>query len=463
MFEQLAEVALLDAMRDARRAERIAVARELLAVGHFALRRWAATGGSHDIWCVDDWDVIAAEVAAELGISRGRASSLIDYGRTLIDRLPRFAEVFLAGEVDLRVLRIADFRTGLITSSDAIAAIDEMLAHKAAAWNALSDARIAQLVDWMVLDVDPDAIRVAKQRDDDRYIDVQPGEYGMADIWGVVRATDAAGFTAKLDAVAATVCQDDPRTKRQRRADALSALVACESSMRCLCESDRCPAGLNSASSSVVIHLLAEAATVDGSSDKAGFLPGFGAVPAATVRELSKTAKCKPVVIPNSVAAEPQYRPSGALADFVRSRDLTCRWIGCDKPAWQADIDHTVPYPLGLTHASDNVCYCRFHHLLKTFHCGSGGWQVTQFSDGTMVFNTPSGRTHYTKPLGAQLFPQLAVPTGDLDLPEQPAPGVYRGLAMPRRKRARAQDRAYRIEHERNVNRARYAADPPPF
>jgi hypothetical protein len=137
--------------------------------------------------------------------------------------------------------------------------------------------------------------------------------------------------------------------------------------------------------------------------------------------------------------------------------------MGCDKPAWQADIDHTVPHPLGPTHPSNNSCFCRFHHLLKTFHCGPDGWQVSQLADGTMVFTTPSGRVHTTKPLGAMLFPQLAVPTGDLAGGPQPLPGPDRGLAMPKRKRTRAQDRAHRIELERGINRARYAADPPPF
>ena len=56
-----------------------------------------------------------------------------------------------------------------------------------------------------------------------------------------------------------------------------------------------------------------------------------------------------------------------ALVDFVRCRDLTCRWPGCDKPAYGCDLDHTVPYPLGPTHASNIKCYCRFQHLLKTF------------------------------------------------------------------------------------------------
>jgi hypothetical protein len=80
-----------------------------------------------------------------------------------------------------------------------------------------------------------------------------------------------------------------------------------------------------------------------------------------------------------------------------------------------------------------------------------------------MVFTTPSGRVHTTTPFGAMLFPQLGVPTGQLPPTIQPAPGPHRGLAMPKRKRTRAQNRAYRIQRERNLNAARYAADPPPY
>ena len=88
---------------------------------------------------------------------------------------------------------------------------------------------------------------------------------------------------------------------------------------------------------------------------------------------------------------------------------------------------------------------------------------MTQLPDGTMVFTTPSGRVHCTEPLGAVLFPQLAVPTGELVLPDEPPPGADRGLAMPKRQRTRAEERASRTEWERGLNRARYAANPPPF
>jgi hypothetical protein len=54
--------------------------------------------------------------------------------------------------------------------------------------------------------------------------------------------------------------------------------------------------------------------------------------------------------------------PSKKLAEFVRCRDLTCRWPGCDRPAFDCDIDHTVPYADGgPTHASILNCYCRTH------------------------------------------------------------------------------------------------------
>lgn len=455
---------LLDEMRDAQRDERSATARKMMAAGRFFLQRRTALGGTHDDWCVDDWDVIAAEVAAELGVSRGRASSWMDYGHTLIERLPMLAEVFTAGHIDFRIIRTVAFRTALLTDERAIAEIDEMLAYKTPGWNTLSDKRVAQLVDWMVLDLDPDALRVAKERDDDRHVEVTAEHSGMAEIWGRVRATDGAAFNAKLDELAGTVCRDDLRTKRQRRADALMALVDGGAAMACRCENEQCPAaGNGSTSSAVVVHVIAEAATVEGCGTKAGFVPGYGPLPPAMVREVAKTARLQPVRIPNDATTEPQYRPSAALAQFVRNRDLTCRWMGCDKPAWQADIDHTVHYPLGPTHPSNNSCFCRFHHLLKTFHCGPGGWQVTQRADGTMIFTSPSGRLHTTKPLGAMLFPSLTAPTGNLVLSDEPPPGPDRGLAMPKRKHTRAQDRAHRIEYERRINRARYAANPPPF
>jgi Domain of unknown function (DUF222) len=451
-------------MGDAQQAERAAFARQLMAVGRFAVRRMEEVYVKHQFWCVDDWEAIAAEVGAELGISRGRASSQMRYGEALLKRFPELGAVFLAGRVDFRVIAAAIFRTDLITDKAVLATIDAQLAAKAPAWNKLSREKITELVDWMVIEADPDAVRVAKQRDLDRHIEVGPGKHGMAEIWGEVRGPDAAVLDAKLNELAATVCPDDPRTRTQRRADALTPLAAGAATMPCTCGNPDCPAATAEAPvNPVVINVLAEAGTVEGTSDKPGYLPGYGAVPAATVQEMAKHASLRPVAVPKDLVAEPHYRPSAALTRFIRCRDLTCRWPGCDKPAEFSDIDHTVPYPHGPTHPSNNKCYCRIHHLFKTFHAGPAGWTEIQLPDGTIVWTSPRGRTYTTTPTGAGFFPQLAMPTGDLVLPNSPPPSPHRDLAMPKRKRTRAEDRAYRVEYERGLNRARYAADPPPF
>jgi hypothetical protein len=460
VFEGCDNAELLDLMGDAQQAERAAFARQLLAVGTFADRRMEQVYAEHEFWCVDDWEAIAAEIGAELGISRGRASSQMQYGQALLKRFPKLGEVFLAGMVDFRVIAAAIYRTNLVRDKDALAQIDAQLAVKAPTWNKLSRDKVAELVDWLVIEVDPEAIRVAKQRDSDRHIDVCPGQYGMAEIWGEVRGPDAAVFDAKLDQLAATVCPDDPRTKTQRRTDALTPLAAGATSMPCGCGSPDCPATTGETSANpVVINVIAEAATVEGTSDKPGYLPGYGTVPAATVTEMAKTASLRPVPSAKHLVAEPNYRPSAALTRFIQCRDLTCSFPGCDQPAINCDIDHSVPYPQGPTHPSNNSLKCRIHHLLKTF-CG---WTDLQLPDGTIRWTSPSGRTYTTPPTGAWFFPQLATPTGKLVLPNSPPPNPNRGLAMPKRKRTRAQERAYRIEYERGLNRARYAADAPPF
>ncbi|MCV7215211.1 DUF222 domain-containing protein [Mycobacterium crocinum] len=506
MFEgSTSDVALLETMSRALRTERKAIAERLLAAGQLCQRRMSSVDAADRAqWCIDNWEAVAAEVAAELGISQGRASSQMNYGVQLIERLPKLGALFASGAIEYRIVIIAVFRTGLITDADILDAVDTRLAQQAAGWNTCSEEKLKEKIDWFVRELDPHAVRLARQADDDRHIETAPAADGMAEIYGRVRASDAAAFDQRLDQLAATVCRDDPRTARQRRSDALGAWANGDSTMCCDCGSDDCPARSgndsgpgqivihlladsttvtgesdtpallpgygaipadDSGPGQIVIHLLADSTTVTGESDTPALLPGYGAIPADTVRALAARAKLRPVIGGKELSAEPQYRPSTALAEFIRCRDLTCRFPGCDRPASVADIDHTVPYPLGPTHPSNLKLLCRLHHLLKTFYAGPRGWTDRQLPDGTVIWTSPSGRTYRTKPGGTLFFPQLFPPTTELNLPDnatQPRqPG--RGVMMPARRRTRAQDRADRIRWERGLNEARAAAHPPPF
>lgn len=451
-------------MRGAQCRERVAVATRLLAAGRLCQRRLAAAGDERTQWCIDNWDAVAAEVGAELGVSRGRASSQMQHGLDLVERFPKLAAVFLSGVVDYRVISMILFRTGLITDPELLAEIDERLARVCSGWNGLSHNKLIAVVDWYVREIDPAAVRVARQADDDRHVEMAPAGDGMADLWGKLRAADAAVFDRRLEALVASVCRDDPRTVRQRRADAVGVLAAGGQVLVCGCENPECPATADAtgstASGGVVIHVVATADTLSGHSDTPAVLPGYGALPAAAVRELATRARVRPVIDPARLGVESGYRPSAALAEFVRCRDLTCRFPNCDRPAEVADIDHAVPYPWGPTHPSNLRLLCRHHHLLKTFWSGPGGWSDRQFADGTIEWTSPTGRTYTTKPGGTVFFPHMVTTTDEIIVPTTPVPASGRGLMMPTRRRTRKADHTNRIRLERAINEAQLAIDP---
>ncbi|MBB5160814.1 HNH endonuclease signature motif containing protein [Mycobacterium sp. AZCC_0083] len=197
-------------------------------------------------------------------------------------------------------------------------------------------------------------------------------------------------------------------------------------------------------------------------------IAGGAIVPTPLLAELIRLgAPIRPVVHPAELCAEPRYRPSAALARFVRNRDQTCRFPGCDRPAERCDLDHTTPHgPGGLTHPGNIKALCRKHHLLKTFWIGPTGWTDHQLSDGTIVWISPTGH-RYTRPPGSRLhFPHwdttTPLPPGTL-APEAATGSPERGLTMPTRKNTRAQQSAQRLHAERQRNQRAIDDDPPPF
>jgi hypothetical protein len=474
MFERMDDAGVVDAITAAAREQNAICGRELAAIGELYARRAPEDDSDRLSWAIDGHENVVAEVAAALGISRGRARGRLRYAIALRERLPRIAEVFAQGLIDFRLMAAAVSRTELVEDPVLVAKLDAAIARHAPKWMQLSEPKLFERIDMWVTRFDPAGKRVPGERIEDRYVEIAPTDPGLAGIWAQLQATDGAALDQKLDALAETVCAADPRTKKQRRADALGALVAGLSVMHCQCESPECSAAQRRSASQVVIHVLAEQAAMTGDSQTPGYLPGFGPLPSTTLRDIAATAKIKPLVMPSS-NPEPGYRPSAALAEFVRLRDLTCRFPGCDEPAEVCDIDHTVPFPFGPTHPSNCKLLCRYHHLLKTFYTGVGGWADRQLPNGTVEWTSPTGHTYTTTPGGSFFFPALATPTGELKIARGlETPSVARGLMMPARRRTRVAERAARIAHERGINETRIAAeadrkrlaarnDPPPF
>lgn len=483
------------------RTEAAAAARLLAAIAELVDRR--VQGGSPEAgrWSCDNWDAMAAEVAAAQGISHGMASGQMYLAVALRDRLPAVAALFADGMISYWLVRTIAWHTDLIKDPEALQLVDKTLAEDAVRFGPLSANKTAQAIEAIVDQYDPGALRRtrANARSRDVVIDSADQQSGTAPMWGRLFAADAAVLDRRLTQMAHEVCDDDPRTIAQRRADALGALAAGAERLACTCGNADCPAAADGAerSANVVIHLVAHESAAQAQPDPhlsgqptpaplgpdqplsgppdpepdvpavtlpPAVLTSGAVVPPALLAELIRNgAKLQPLGHPGNTPPETGYRPSAALERFVRCRDMTCRFPNCDRPAECCDLDHTVPYPLGPTHASNIKCLCRKHHLLKTFWTA---WHDEQYPDGTVVWTSPSGQKYTTWPGSRLLFPSLCLPTGQLpSVPTTDPPPGDRGLMMPLRRRTREQDRAKRIDAERALNDAHIAErnQPPPF
>lgn len=465
-FAKVDDAALVTAIAEGARAEAAAAARRFAAIAEL-VRRKVCDEDERSRNAFDPWDAVAAEVAAAMTVGHRRASGQMRIAQALRERLPQVAALFERGGLSARIVSAITYRTMLVEDPEALALIDTALARRASRLGPLFERRLADAIDALVDRFDPEAVRETqtRARSRDFHIGDMDDPAGVTSVWGRLLVTDAAALERRLQEMTKGVCDDDPRSMGERRADAVGALAANQDRLACVCGSSTCPAA-GSQPSNVVIHVVADEAAIENTvaateadeSRGTAVLLGHGALPISLLPWLiNRGAKVRPVK-PPGVDAAPRYQPSAALAEFVRMRDMYCRAPGCDVPAGLCDLDHTIPWPLGPTHPSNLKCLCRKHHMMKTFYGGPDGWRDIQLPDGRVIWTAPSGHTYTTRP-GSKLFFDWDTTTANLPPPPAvPLPSTKRHAKMPRRKRTRAAEFAARIKAERARN-----VDPTPF
>jgi hypothetical protein len=241
VFEGVADGELTDVMGEATRDESTAIAQRLAVVAQLYVRRSGELADC-EWWCADACDAVAAEVSAVQNISDARAVGQVQFACALWHRLPRVARVFCSGVIDFRLVSTIISRTENVDDA-VMPELDEAIARHCTKWMKLSGPKLRDRVDQWMANFDPAAVRVSPKAKDNRYIDIDPASPGAAGISGFVRAADGAALDQRLDALAATVCENDPRTKEQRRAHATGPLARLEATLACQCGSEDCPGG----------------------------------------------------------------------------------------------------------------------------------------------------------------------------------------------------------------------------
>ena len=426
-FAAASDAELVASIEDGVRQEAIAGARRLAAIAELTRRR---VGGNDDdderaLWAFDPWDSVAAEVAAAMGVGQRRASGHMRIAAALRDRLPRVAALFWKGALSSRLVSTITWGTHLVDDENAVAAIDAAIAERATNWERLSEDKLRDALGVQVAE-DPAAVRRTQTatRGRDVTVGACDDDADTTAIWGRLLAPDAAVLEQRITAMVAGVCDKDPRSMGERRADAMGAIANGNDTLACGCGSASCPAAAGRApKSSVVIRVIADHAAIDAVTETAttadrpappALLMGRGVLAdAALAQAIRAGATITPIRTPGA-EPEPRYRPSAELAEFVRMRDLFCRFPGCDIPADRCDIDHVRPWPYGPTHASNLNCKCRKHHLMKTFW--ADGWKDTP---PTRQSSGPRPAESNTPPIPAA---DCSTPPGTSPPPSYPHP-----------------------------------------
>ncbi|MET9328639.1 DUF222 domain-containing protein [Tsukamurella sp. NPDC003166] len=249
---------------------------------------------------------LKAEVMVALRLGPTAAETAIDQAIGFVERLPRVFALIDANVISARGGQESLSRCRALSTAQALE-FDERLAEvlTAGAEQLTAIPALREAADRIVHDIDPAAAeRQRKQAEEDRTFTVRPADDGMAVAYALLTAHEIRELESRVDEVAATVCDCDPRSASQRRADAFVMLVRGFVTLGCRCalpvcrfapirHAGECQEDSDGARVIVryrtLIHVVINEKTLaDPSDTDAAYLIGHGPITAEHAREISR-------------------------------------------------------------------------------------------------------------------------------------------------------------------------------
>ncbi|WP_430647557.1 DUF222 domain-containing protein [Agromyces sp. GXS1127] len=400
---------------------------------------------------------VIAELATALRVPERTMSRLVSEAWTLSTRLPATLDGLRCGRLDESHARVVVDETADLDDPEALARLDAELAARAETVTAATLRRAARRLREQVL-AETLAERHASARAE-RRVELEPARDGMAWLHVYLPAEDAhlirnrlkrigleasgrsgsasravAGTDADSGRGTGSTADPDPRTPDQLRADVVRDLLL----------HGVPPVGdafhVAAAGIRPTVHVTVPVMTLLGHDDAPGELDGYGPISPEVARELAAHAPSFTRLLTHPVSGtvldvdRASYRPPADLARWLRVRDETCRFPGCNRAAIGCDLDHSEDWADGNPTAFYNLAHlCAAHHHLK--HQTS--WSLRHREDGAIEWRSPAGRLHVTEPAmhipdrrpgtgstasAMPSMPTQAMPTSAATTPATPTP-----------------------------------------
>ncbi|TFD47687.1 HNH endonuclease [Cryobacterium sp. TMT1-2-1] len=384
-FDAIAAADRQIAQAFARRAELVDEAR----------RYGAATAGDAPRVPGSRWDAatvaereFVSELACTLRVPQRTAQTLIAESRALTEDLPATREALQNGEITYRHAQVLIGQAWTVPD-EAKAAFEASLLRSA---GRLTAAKLKYNARKLRERLHPETITARHERSvADRATYFQAEADGMASLvlYDSVDRVQSA-YDRVTTAALSLQGPDEPRTLTQLRTDVLTDLLI----------DGVTPSGLGKGIRATV-NVTVPVLTLMGRSEEAGHLEGYGPIDPDTARRLASGAPSftRLLVHPETgvvlSVGRTSYKVPKDLKRWLRIRDETCRFPGCNRAAAHSDLDHSLDWQFQGRTAHDNLAHlCPGCHSLKS----ETGWRLEHLGDGRLEWTSPTGRSFTSEP-----------------------------------------------------------------
>jgi hypothetical protein len=220
----------------------------------------------------------------------------------------------------------------------------------------------------------------------------------MAELRLITTASDVMTLFSVIDAIAQHAKISGPKRGEQgwqpidaHRADALVALIT---------------QGPHAVVKPAAVNVTIDLPSLLGLQRNPAELAGYGPIPADLGRILAADGRWRRMILDAQSGhlldlGHTAYKPTKALARFVKARDRTCTIPSCSRSADHGDLDHQRPYRPndpggGGTDRSNLHPPCKNHHVLKH----KGHWTFrTDPRTGRRSWTSPTGHEYPVEPI----------------------------------------------------------------